>query len=153
MTILTFSAVARRLARRCVALLLACAGAAPVHAQGFDYKLLEGEWAESVRNGYGCRPDNLHFRLAVSADHTHLDFVLDRPWRIGRAAPVQRYGAAIVSESPTMLVIRYDDSVAGIPANMREWEMLFIGPGTYRWRATFWRRGEYNDVVGVKCGP
>ena len=136
-------------------LVLACAGPCAAHAQAqareFDYSLLNGEWAESVQNAYGCRPDNVHFRMAVSADRKHLDFVLDRPWRIGSAAPVQRYGAAIVSESPAMLVIRYDDSVAGIPANMREWELLFIGPGTYRWRATFWRRGEYNDVVGVKC--
>ncbi len=34
---------------------------------------------------------------------------------------------------------------------MREWEMRFIGPGTYRWRSTAWQEGQYNTVIGVKC--
>ena len=133
--------------------MLAGAVTSAARAEDFNFKLLEGEWAESVQNAFGCRPDNLHFRFAVSEDHQRLDFVLDRPWRIGNGPQVQHYGAAIVSQSPLMLVIRYDENVAAIPAGMREWELLFIGAGTYRWRATFWRRGEYNDVIGTKCAP
>ncbi len=131
-------------------LALACGGAA---AQAFDTSLLAGQWAESVNNRFGCRADNVHHRFALSADRKHLSFQLDRSWKIGTGQQVREYGAQVVRETATMLVIRYDDALTGIPAGMREWELLFIGPGTYRWRATFWRQGEYNDVIGVKCAP
>ncbi len=138
--------------RHVCAILLAFASLG-ARAQPFDWTLLNGQWAESVRNAYGCRPDNVHHRFEVSADHKHLVFALDRQWKIGTGQEVLRYSAAIVAESPTMLTIRYDPELTGIPASMRDWELLFIGPGTYRWRATFWREGQYNDVVGVKCAP
>lgn len=134
----------------CALLVLASGGAA---AQAFDTSLLSGQWAESVNNQFGCRASNVHHRFVLSADRKHLTFQLDRNWKIGTGQEVRQYGAQVVREAPFMLVIRYDDEVSGIPAGMREWELLFIGPGTYRWRATFWRQGEYNDVVGVKCAP
>lgn len=131
----------------CAVPALACTGAC---AQAFDTGLLAGQWAESVNNQFACRPGNVHHRFVLSADRKHLSFRLDRAWRIG-GQEVREYGAQVLREEPSMLVIRYDDTVTGIPAGMREWELLFIGPGAYRWRATFWRRGEYNDVIGVRC--
>ena len=132
----------------CAVPALACAGAS---AQAFDASLLAGQWAESLGNQFACRPGNVHQRFELSADRKHLRFRLDRAWRIGTGQEVREYGAQVLREEPAMLVIRYDDTVTGIPAGMREWELLFIGPGTYRWRASFWRRGEYNDVIGVRC--
>ena len=143
--------VVMRFSRLVLLLLFAAANGA--HAEQFNTALLAGEWAESVRNAFGCRPDNVHHRFELSADRKQLLFKLDRPWRIGAGPELREYGAAVLRESANMLVIRYDDKVTGLPAGMREWELLFIGPGTYRWRATFWRDGMFNDVVGVKCGP
>ena len=142
-----------RFSRLVLLLLCASAHGAQAQPQAFNTALLSGEWAESVRNAYGCRADNVHHRFELSADRKHLLFKLDRPWRIGSGPEVREYGAAVLRESANMLVIRYDDKLIGLPAGMCEWQLLFIGPGTYRWRATFWRDGMFNDVVGVKCGP
>lgn len=117
----------------------------------FDWSLLEGTWAESAQHKYGCRQDNLHQHFEVSADRKTLVFRNDRKWRIGDGAAIDRYSASIVSEAPNMLVIRYGPELAGVPDEYREWEMRFIGPGTYRWRATSWPMGTYNNVIGVKC--
>jgi hypothetical protein len=122
-------------------------------AQTFDWLLLQGEWAESTDHQFGCRPENLHQRFEASADKKTLSFKNDRRWKIGNGQVVESYTASIVRTSPNVLIIRYGANLSGIPDAMREWEMRFIGPGTYRWRATAWREGEYNDVIGVKCGP
>jgi hypothetical protein len=122
-------------------------------AQTFDWSLLHGQWAESTDHQFGCRTENLHQRFETTADRKTLSFKNDRRWKIGNGQVVERYTASIVRASPNVLVIRYSLDLPDIPNEMREWEMRFIGPGTYRWRATAWREGVYNEVIGVKCGP
>jgi hypothetical protein len=123
---------------------------ANTHGQTFDWSLLSGKWAESAEAKYGCRPDNVHQTFSVSADKKKITFVLDRKWKIG-TEELSEYSATIVSSAPSVLVIRYGEELKDIPQEMREWEMRFIGPGTYRWRATAWREGVYNQVIGVRC--
>jgi hypothetical protein len=118
----------------------------------FDWSLLDGNWAESTEHQFGCRQDNLHQHVNVSADRKTLVFKNDRKWLIADGQEVESYAAAIVSQAPNVLVIRYGPELKDIPDEYREWEMRFIGPGTYRWRATGWPKGTYNDVIGVKCG-
>ena len=120
-------------------------------ASGFDWSLLQGKWAESTRHQFGCRPENLHQWLSVSEDKKTITFKNDRKWKIGTGEEVEQYSALILRASSNVLVIRYGIELSDIPDEMREWEMRFIGPGTYRWRATAWREGEYNEVIGVKC--
>jgi hypothetical protein len=122
-----------------------------VGAQSFDWNSLQGKWAESTKHQYGCRPDNLHQWLRPSYDRKTLVFKNDRKWKIASGQEVEQYAAAIVSARPNVLIIRYGNDFGEIPEQYREWEMRFIGPGTYRWRATTWGPGEYNDVIGVKC--
>jgi len=122
-------------------------------AQSFDWSLLQGEWAESTKNQFGCRPDNLHHRFEVSADKKSIVFKLDRKWRIGTGKEVERYAATIKKVGPNALVISYGPELGEMSAEMKEWELRFIGPGTYRWRSTSWPEGKYNTVIGVKCGP
>jgi hypothetical protein len=129
-------------------LALATSGAG---AQNFDWKLLDGKWAESTSHQYGCRPDNLHQTFEVSADQKTLKLKNDRRWKIGTGAEVTEYNATIVGARDRSVFIKYGSELEGIPPEYREWEMRFIGPGTYRWRATSWRQDEYNDVIGVKC--
>lgn len=121
------------------------------HAQSFNWSLLGGKWAESVDAKFGCRPDNLHQTFAVSPDKKRITFKLDRKWKIGTGETISEYSAAVVRVESTMLVIKYGPELKGIPDEMREWEMRFIGPGAYRWRATAWPQGRYNEVIGVKC--
>ena len=125
--------------------------ASSAFSQEFDWKLLEGKWAESAEHKFGCRPENLPQHLDVSADRKTLIFKNDRKWKISPGQEVKRYSAAILRTSPNMLIIKYGSDLPGVPEEFREWEMRFIGPGTYRWRATSWPEGRYNDVVGVKC--
>lgn len=125
--------------------------AAQYLTSGFDWSLLQGKWAESTSHQFGCRSDNLHQWFIVSSDKKTVTFKNDRKWKIGTGQELEQYSASILSSYENVLVIRYGTDLPGIPDEMREWEMRFIGPGTYRWRATAWREGEYNNVIGVKC--
>ena len=120
-------------------------------AQAFDWALLQGQWAEATRHQFGCRAENLHHKFVVSPDKKRVTFKLDRKWKIGTGKEVEEYSASVVREQPNVIVIKYSPELQGIPDEMREWEMRFIGPGTYRWRATAWPEGQYNEVIGVKC--
>ena len=117
----------------------------------FDWSLLQGKWAESTEHQFGCRAENVNQWLTVSDDKKILTFNNDRKWKIGSGQVVEKYTASIIRSSTNVLVIRYGDDLPDIPDEFREWEMRFIGPGTYRWRATTWPHGTYNDVIGVKC--
>lgn len=119
-------------------------------SEPFDWSLLEGRWAESADHAYGCRKDNLHFTFAISADRSRLTFKLDRPWPIA-GQQVTEYSAQVTKAAGRTLLIRYGEELKNIPAEMREWELRFIGPGTYRWRASSWPANQFNTVIGVKC--
>lgn len=119
-------------------------------AQEFDWKLLNGKWAESTDNLYGCRSDNLHQTFEVSADRKSLKFKNDRPWKIV-GAELKDYSAAIVRAQGRSLFIKYGPELQDVPPEFREWEMRFIGPGTYRWRALSWAPDQFNNVIGVRC--
>jgi hypothetical protein len=121
-------------------------------AQTFDWSLLKGIWAESAENKFGCSSDNVHQTFDVSTDRKTLTFINDRKWRLDNGEELVRYSATIVSAAPNVLVIKYGNELKDMPDEYREWEMRFIGPGTYRWRATSWPQGRYNAVIGVKCG-
>lgn len=130
---------------------LASAVPAQSDITSFDWSLLQGKWAESTRHQFGCRSDNVHQWFIVSEDKKTITFKNDRAWKIGTGQELEQYSAAILRTAPNILIIRYDLDLPGIPEEMREWEMRFIGPGTYRWRATAWRESQYNEVIGVKC--
>ena len=140
----------RTVVRTLVALIFGAGGISAL-AQNFDWKLLEGEWAESVESKFGCRADNVHHRFQVSPDRKSLTFKLDRKWNIGTGQEVEQYAAHIVRSEENALVIRYGPELPGLSEEMREWELRFIGPSTYRWRSTSWKAGQYNQVIGVKC--
>jgi hypothetical protein len=120
-------------------------------AQEFNWKLLEGKWAESTNHQFGCRPDNVHHRFSVSADRKTLTFKTDRPWKIGTGPEITEFSATILKAQGNSLFIKYGSELQGIPPEQRDWEMRFIGPGTYRWRGVAWRQDLYNNVIGVKC--
>ncbi|MEV4783323.1 hypothetical protein [Burkholderia sp. LMU1-1-1.1] len=124
--------------------------AGAVNAQEFDRSMLDGVWAESTNFQFGCRPDNLHQRLELSSDGKTLTFNNDRKWKIN-ANEVTEYSATVVRSTKNVLIIKYGSELVGIPDELREWEMRFIGPGTYLWRATSWRANQFNQVIGVKC--
>lgn len=127
------------------------AAALGAHAQDFDWKLLEGKWAESTNHQFGCRAENLHQRFELSADRRTLKFINDRVWKIGTGAEVREYSASVLRAQGRSLFINYGPELQGIPPEYREWEMRFIGPGTYRWRAATWAADEFNNVIGVRC--
>jgi hypothetical protein len=120
-------------------------------AQGFDWSFLSGVWAESTDHKFGCGPENLHQRLEISADRKTLTFKNDRRWKIGTGQEVEKYSAAVIDARENVLVIKYGAELEGIPDEYRTWEIRFLGPSTYRWRAASWPPGQFNEVIGVKC--
>lgn len=136
---------------RYISLLILCLASGIAAGQEFNWKLLDGRWAESTKHQFGCRAENLHQTFEVSADHRTLTLKNDRLWKIGTGDEVTEYRASILRAEGNSLFIRYGKELQGIPAEYREWEMRFIGPSTYRWRALTWAPNEFNDVIGVKC--
>lgn len=136
--------------RLAIAALVACVSHA-AQAQSFDRSMLQGLWAESVDAQYACVPSNLHTRLSLSEDGKTLVFELDRKWKLSSGKEVQSYSASVIRSEPRVLFIRYNADAGAAPPDQQEWEMRFLGPGTYRWRSTAWPEGRYNTVVGVKC--
>ena len=135
------------------AIALAFALPAAATAQEFDWQMLAGNWAESTDHNFGCRPDNVHQQLIVSPDRKTLTFKNDRNWKIAGDTEVREYKAQILRTQDRSLFIKYGPELGDIPAEYREWEMRFIGPGTYRWRPLSWPSGRFNTVIGVKCDP
>lgn len=113
--------------------------------------MLDGVWVESTHYQFGCVPDNLHQRLELSSDGKTLTFKNDRKWKIGTGHEVTQYSATVVRSTKNVLIIKYGSELEGIPDEFREWEIRFIGPGTYLWRATSWPANQFNEVIGVKC--
>jgi hypothetical protein len=106
---------------------------------------------ESTRFQYACQPDNLRHQFVVSPDRKRITFKLDRLWKINTGKEVREYAASVLSERPNVLIIRYGPELQPLSDEMREWELRFIGPGAYRWQATAWPEGQYNEVIGIRC--
>jgi hypothetical protein len=120
-------------------------------ASEFDWKLLQGRWAESVKHQYACRPDNVHMKMEISGDRKTITFKLDRPWEISGKRVVTEFKANVLKAEKHSLVIQYFDIPETVAPEMRAWEMRWIGPSTYRWRAAGWDANTFNGVIGVLC--
>lgn len=131
-----------------------CAFADPMRGLSFDRSLLAGVWAESVNTSPACAESNLHHTFELTTDGKTLNFKLDRKWTIATGQAVERYSATVVSSTKHSLVIRYNTDIGTPPSGYPiEWEISFVAPGVYRWRAEAWPEGNVNTVVGVKCSP
>ena len=118
--------------------------------QPFNWKLLEGTWSESTRHQFGCRPDNVQFRIVPSSDRSRVAFKYDRPTTLDGGKEVREFGAEVRRAEGHSLFVKYDKDDAIMSAG--EWELRFIGPGVYRMGFSGWDKGTYNNVLGVKCG-
>ncbi len=120
-------------------------------AQDFDKTVLSGLWAESVNTQPACASDTLHFRFELSEDGKILSFKLDRMWQVANGKSVDKYSAKVLEATSRTMVIEYID-IDGLPDGYpKAWELAFVSPGVYRWRATVWPEGEVNPVVGIRC--
>lgn len=123
-----------------------------VLAQDFDRSLLEGAWVVNSNTDYACTENKLHTRFKLSADGKTLKFIQDREWKLNSGKTVEHYSATVISNTNRVLTIKYNTDAGEHPPNYpKEWEMAFVAPGVYRWRATNWPRGRVNVVVGIRC--
>lgn len=123
------------------------------HSQSkiFDKAQMSGVWAESVDASLACDSKNLHNRFEFSDDDKTLIFKLDRPWKIATDKEVSQYSAKIIKESHNSLTIEYFDT-AGLPEGYpKEWDIVFVADGVYRWKASSWPDTKVNSVVGIRC--
>ena len=117
----------------------------------FDTQLLTGWWSDNASTAQACTKENPRIRFVFGEDGEHLVLQFDRKWdtEIGES---DKFGAKIVSATDRTLVIQYDGESRLDPAGKpNQWELAVVAPGVYRWRATEWRAGTVNAVVGVKC--
>lgn len=120
-------------------------------AQTFDDFVLLGAWSESVDAGFTCKPGDLRQQFELSADRKTLTFHNDEARAMSNGKVLKSYTATVLREERHALFIRYNKDVGGTEPGLEEWEMRFIGPSAYRWRATAWNPGRYNTVIGVRC--
>lgn len=118
----------------------------------FDVNQLSGVWADSVDTDSACAMKNWHFRYEFSIDRKRLAIKFDREIDSGAAGKVSHMDATILSATARTITLRYDGeqrmNSLGKPV---EWQLAIVAPGVYRWRATDWRVGEVNTVVGIQC--
>lgn len=115
-------------------------------------KQLSGVWADSVDTEPACAMKNWHVRYEFSADRKRLSIQFDRDIDSGAAGKISHMDATILSATARTITFRYDGeqrmNSLGKPV---EWQLAMVAPGVYRWRATDWRVGEVNTVVGIQC--
>lgn len=117
----------------------------------FDKAQMSGVWAESVDTSLACDSKNLHNSFEFSDDGKTLVFKLDRPWVIATGKEISQYSAKIIKSSHHSLTIEYLDS-AGLPEGYpKEWDIVFVADGVYRWKASSWPDTKVNSVVGIRC--
>jgi hypothetical protein len=118
----------------------------------FDVNQLSGVWADSVAIDSACAMKNWHFRYEFSIDRKRLAIKFDREIDSGAAGKISQMDATILSATARTITLRYDGeqrmNSLGKPV---EWQLAIVAPGVYRWRATDWRVGEVNAVVGIQC--
>ena len=118
----------------------------------FDVNQLSGVWADSVDAEPACATKNGHFRYEFSSDRKRLAIQFDREIDSGAAGKVSHIDATVLAATARTITFRYDGeqrmSSLGKPI---EWQLAMVAPGVYRWRATDWRAGQVNTVVGIRC--
>ncbi len=117
----------------------------------FDKSLIAGVWSESINTSQACNSENLHTTFELTNEGKNLVFKLDRAWEIATGKSVTEYTAKVLSSTSNSMTIEYEN-LSGLPDNYPEtWEISFVAPGVYRWRASSWPAGKVNSVVGIRC--
>jgi hypothetical protein len=129
--------------------LLSLPSIAIADAGSFDRSRLGGVWSESYDTGKACRADQPHVTFDLSKDGKTLTFNLDRTIKRASGEEVSTYSATVTRGTKASLFIEYNHAVN--PKVPKRWEMAFVAPGIYRWRATEWDPGRVNIVVGLRC--
>lgn len=132
------------------------AGTASAQAEDPYAAQLAGFWQESYDRGDVCGPDTPKFTMTLDRKTKTVLFQYDKE--------VQGYDGKLRTQlrwfvreyRPRSLVLALDgETRKGESGQPMEWELLLVGRGLYRWRATEWPHRDVNRVVGVRCtdGP
>jgi hypothetical protein len=118
----------------------------------FDFTQLAGAWVDNFSTEAACSMKNPRFRFEFSLDKKHLTIVFDRKTDNSLGANKDRFEASVTAATNQTLVIRYDgETRLNNLGKLIEWELAVVAPGIYRWRATDWKTGQVNTVVGIRC--
>lgn len=129
-----------------------CDGPPAAAPQAFDWKLLEGLWAESARRKFACGADQEHYRLVASPDRKRIVIRYDRPTRLMGGREVRELGLTVRRVEGPSLFVMYDKDDPFMSTG--EWEFRFLSAGAHRMRFVGWDDPKlFAGTVGVKCGP
>ncbi len=133
---------------------VACAlAAAPLLANAFDTRELQGLWAESAQNRYACTATNRYQRLELAADRRTLTITVEHRARAGKANAREHLALAVIRDEDHALTVRFvghDDP--GDPL-FGDWQMSFLGPGVYRWHLVSKHESLQPAPIVVRCEP
>ncbi|TAK82456.1 MAG: hypothetical protein EPO01_13970 [Aquabacterium sp.] len=128
--------------------------AVPASAQTEDPydSLLSGTWQENWDRGDVCGANAANFTITLDRKAKTVLFQYNKEVQ-GYDGKMRTQLRWFVREyRPKSLVLALDgETRKGDSGQPLEWELLLVGRGLYRWRATEWPHREVNRVVGVRC--
>ena len=136
-----------------VLLLAACSMQPANHAvDPKDFELLlSGWWDEGSIDDLGlfCGADrNLH-RHEFSGDGQHVTWAFEEPLE---ASGSSEYSYRIVAADTVSLTLELDgEDRTDASGKPYVWQLVIVDNGTFRWRATSFPPGKYNQVIGKRC--
>lgn len=123
-------------------------------AQDSLESLSAGKWQESWDRNEVCSGVTPAFTISVDRNKNTLTFNYEREVQAfdGRMRRSLKY--FVREYRPHSLVLALDgETRKGENGVLVEWELIFVGRGIYRWRATEWPHREVNRIIGVRCSP
>jgi len=121
-------------------------------AKKFNRSQLSRLWVTSADTKIACSPEKSRSRYKLSNDGKTLLIKLDRKSKLNSGKIVSQFSASVVRSSRRSLFITYNLDAGKFPADYpKMWEMVFVTPGVFRWRASNWPKGQVNPVVGIRC--
>lgn len=141
--------------RRLRWVLLACwavLGSMAAQAEESIDSLLAGSWQENWDRGEVCTPSSANFTMTLDRKSKTLVFQYDREVQSFDGQKRTALTYFVREYRPRSLVLALDgETRKGDSGNPVEWELIFVGRGIYRWRATEWPNREVNRIIGVRC--
>ena len=136
-------------------LAVSCALAlAPLVANAFDSKDLQGLWAESTQNHYACTATNRYQRLELAPDAKTLSITFESRARGGKtSAKKKRIALAVLRIEEHALTVRFVGHDDPADPLFGDWQMSFLGTGVYRWHLVSRHETLQPAPIVVRCEP
>lgn len=114
--------------------------------------VLDGSWDQGSDFASLCGADRAQHTMQFSDDGKNLVVKFDKPHKIYDGSTVTSVTYQVLATSDVSLTLALEgDSRHDTQGSPIVWELVVVGSGLFRWRATSYPVGTYNDVLGRRC--